>query len=695
MIPTSPDHITPDWLTAALSRSTLLERDEAVNSCSLEQIGVDQGFMSAVYRVTFDTPSKDRQTIVIKIGNAIGGSMVQPYRTELYFYKKALTTDVGFRVPAFYHGEVSEDGLEMVLALEYLDAPYICGDQVVGDTYEQARQSMIALAGFHRATWHCHPSFRPEGKETVIDGKVGGFKEQSLLTTLSSVAVTTWESASGKVEEGLDLAVPSSHGFPARSSKDVQSVMTSVASCIQKSQPSNLAGPTCLVHGDYRSDNLMHAPGIAPCVLDFQVMHYGNPMEDVAQYVAGSLTIDIRREHLDDLLQLYHDTLVSQGVTGYTFEEATADFRREALYFGTMAILLGSRYSRLCDTETGKRSLEFSRVVLQRTSAMLADLELSQLMTQLSENCVEQERPYPELSEEMGARVEMYKMIPAPDYSTVTVGAIRDRMASAVNFYRTKKIWASVHDIKEGTLGNSSWRVFMPSGDSAQFTSVVQWAPDSWISGDLGYNEINIRTFVKVVKLPVAVINTRSVTDASLCDLVEDQRALFDALSAGKLECLPKVKDVHLLGYGQGGHTAVQLAPQVEAASLTLVSPFLKSNASSDSIVACGDRYECFTGVSQIKWTWNVALKNDVLEEINAVAGAAEKVSSFPRTLVVFGEFDPLRSESEELISVLESGSVAGYMAPGCTFSFLDTMYEAGHVALERIAAHLNPASLE
>jgi thiamine kinase-like enzyme len=102
------------------------------------------------------------------------------------------------------------------------------------------------------------------------------------------------------------------------------------------------AGPRCLVHGDFRPDNMMFATpagGRPVAVLDWQSYGLGCCMADVSYFMAGALPSQARRAHEEDLLRGYHAALVRLGVDDYGFERLRADYARHAFALFNMAFI--------------------------------------------------------------------------------------------------------------------------------------------------------------------------------------------------------------------------------------------------------------------------------------------------------------------------------------------------------------------
>lgn len=75
----------------------------------------------------------------------------------------------------------------------------------------------------------------------------------------------------------------------------------------------SLDAPHTLVHRDFRIDN-MHFDDGRPVVFDWGSVAHGGGLYDYAYFVAGSTTIETRREHGDELLARYRARLAAAGI---------------------------------------------------------------------------------------------------------------------------------------------------------------------------------------------------------------------------------------------------------------------------------------------------------------------------------------------------------------------------------------------
>lgn len=92
--------------------------------------------------------------------------------------------------------------------------------------------------------------------------------------------------------------------------------------------------PATIAHFDFRVDNLLFGDPLGPeplAVVDWQLACRSRGAFDVAYLLCQSMASARRRRDEHAILQLWHASLVRCGVTGYSIQDATADYRRSAL----------------------------------------------------------------------------------------------------------------------------------------------------------------------------------------------------------------------------------------------------------------------------------------------------------------------------------------------------------------------------
>lgn len=86
--------------------------------------------------------------------------------------------------------------------------------------------------------------------------------------------------------------------------------------------------PWTLAHQDYRVENMMFGPPGSGqvVVLDWQGIGRGPGAYDLAYILGGSLETDVRRSHEQELVRAYHDQLIAEGISAYSFEQLWDDY---------------------------------------------------------------------------------------------------------------------------------------------------------------------------------------------------------------------------------------------------------------------------------------------------------------------------------------------------------------------------------
>jgi hypothetical protein len=110
-------------------------------------------------------------------------------------------------------------------------------------------------------------------------------------------------------------------------------------------------------------------------VIDWQIACRGGGVFDVAYFVAGTLPVEERRAREREIVKLYHDTLVENGVTGYTLEQCWQDYRLSVLFLLVYSVIaIGSL------DMANERGLDLFTKISTRTLAAVDDLKAYELI---------------------------------------------------------------------------------------------------------------------------------------------------------------------------------------------------------------------------------------------------------------------------------------------------------------------------
>lgn len=126
-----------------------------------------------------------------------------------------------------------------------------------------------------------------------------------------------------------------------------------------------------ITHTDFWCNNLMFKESENGCVcsiLDWQMVTYSNPTNDLALLLISSVPAELRRLHTDTLLDTYWETLTRtcnkltldiSSEFGYDREKLATDYRRSQLL--ALLLCIGSVDVALGDPLTEERLLELLR----------------------------------------------------------------------------------------------------------------------------------------------------------------------------------------------------------------------------------------------------------------------------------------------------------------------------------------------
>lgn len=313
--------MTEAWLTGALHTGGTLPKGSSVARISFDPTAAGIGFMGEVGKlsVSYDgDPGRAPEQMIIKFPTASPEikAMMRPtrvYEREHRFYAE-LANETPLRTADVYHVtcETSDDPAvdeQYVLVLEDLGGNEL-GDQLAGLSAEQTAAALRGLAAHHARFWNGAGMERADFIP-VIDGPLNR----------AGQAI-------------YDASLP---GFQQVFGHALRPEMVPIAEVYGRNHPLLLerfaAMPHTLVHFDYRADNLFFDRSSGEViVIDWQSISKGGGAADVGYLLGQNLDTDLRREHEDDLLHVYHDTLTANGVTGYAFDQFFEDYRVGLVY---------------------------------------------------------------------------------------------------------------------------------------------------------------------------------------------------------------------------------------------------------------------------------------------------------------------------------------------------------------------------
>jgi broad specificity phosphatase PhoE len=300
--PRTVDDLTNEWLQKMMSPHI---DGATITGFTQEVIGVGEGFMGQLARIVL-TYSEEidsaPRSVIAKFASTRSDTREMArdqslYRREIGFYRD-IGQDVGIKVPVCYYSEFDEETQFFVMLLEDM-APGEPSDQVLGTSRETSRQVIEQFAKLHAKWWN--------------SDKLGGYDWAKWIINEMPMdeALTRLRESIAEVEE--------TGSFDAYPEMKRLIYLLPPLFRMQPAPPF----PFTLTHGDLRSDNIIQpsAEGGEFCVLDWQLAGKGDPVNDIARWMAQSITIEDRKETEQELLKLYYDKLIEHGVTGYSYKK--------------------------------------------------------------------------------------------------------------------------------------------------------------------------------------------------------------------------------------------------------------------------------------------------------------------------------------------------------------------------------------
>jgi hypothetical protein len=361
--PMQPDQVTPAWLTNALHSSGALAPERSVVSFEREPVGEGVGMLGVIARLTMtfdgavsaDTPS----SVVVKcatptMANREVAKSFRVYEREVRFFRDlAARVDAG--MPACHAAEFDDGTHDFVLVLEDL-GHLRQGDQVAGCGLTDAEAGVDAMAKVHAAYWDA-----PSRDELEWVPRVNGDLHQPAML--------------GGFEAGRDPAVAL---FGAYMHDDLKAAIGRYQAGLADLHDRMGSGPQTLIHGDFRLDNLLFGDGAGEppiALLDWQGLLVSKGTQDLAYFLSQNVTTDVRRAHERALVARYHAGLVAGGVTGYSADDAWADYELSVLYLFEYAIVIGGTLD-----PANERGAAFMTGLINRSSTAIIDLDLLRLL---------------------------------------------------------------------------------------------------------------------------------------------------------------------------------------------------------------------------------------------------------------------------------------------------------------------------
>ena len=356
------EEITADWARRALAAGGLATASE-ITEVKVEKLSGVTNALGNLYRCRLigqDGKAFDPASVIIKLPSDDPmaywfAKWLSLHRREYVFYKDISSR--GFvRVPTYYYGQFDPKSHRFVLALEDLGGMEAIR-QVPGFDEAHARRAIHSIAMLQGRCW-----------ETSDKPDLSGFGE--FLSTKQSriMQAVTLLTLPAAFDRFGDLFTDKSRRLAESFGLRVSAHFTALAT-----------GPKTVVHGDFRTDNMMFGGENheTVAVIDWQGCGLGCGMYDIAFFLGFSVSSELRRSIEKDLLNEYHEIVTRLGAKNYTREDCWTSYRRNMLGI-LMPIVIGCGALDMSDPKLVKQT----RVLLKRVLTSIEDLDSWEFLPQ-------------------------------------------------------------------------------------------------------------------------------------------------------------------------------------------------------------------------------------------------------------------------------------------------------------------------
>ena len=356
-IPTSPDQLTAEWITFALASGGL--DGVSVSEIQVNPLDATSGASGtyAVVELRYSNRVEGApDTLFAKMTDEslrdfLGNSFVR----EISVYREYIPK-LQISTPRLFFGVAEAAGGPAILLIEDLSA-YRLGDFNVGASEAEIEAAITTLATAHSAYWGDDDLIHD--KRLLSDGYAGhrASYQMSEMAAAQALGIAKQEGVSEYIDKALINLADEFEALGARI----------------------MSPPRTLSHNDYRIDNLLYSgpaekPGVT--VFDWGTVGSLRGTYDLASFLTSAYLPDTE-ESARSPVDLYHQTLLESGVTGYSREDLQVDYATAALLMLHRRVV-GTYWARTRGQSEGV--LGMRRTGLQRCARHIELLKLGDIL---------------------------------------------------------------------------------------------------------------------------------------------------------------------------------------------------------------------------------------------------------------------------------------------------------------------------
>ncbi|MGO4385523.1 phosphotransferase [Specibacter sp. RAF43] len=308
-LPTTPEEITSEWLSTALSSTmgpVVVESTQVTKIIwgNATKVCIDVTYGPGTIPADLPASFCVKGGLDSRLGNI--GSTVQ-YILEANFYG-ALRENFATALPTSYYAGINADESQGIIILEDMNKAGVrfvdAGETL---TVDQVASGLEEQAAWHSATWG-------QGLGDLPRLAIGGPDRTGAKMFFSE---KYWNRHFS--EEGAPALPPA---FQDREK---------ISAAFNAMWSADDVGMLCLQHGDAHLGNTYLDQEGKVGFIDWQAYFLGPWSYDVATFLSGALTIEDRRNNEEALLKHYLELLSAGGGEELSFKAAHSDYRRHLL----------------------------------------------------------------------------------------------------------------------------------------------------------------------------------------------------------------------------------------------------------------------------------------------------------------------------------------------------------------------------
>ena len=360
MIPKNTKSITSEWLNSVLHKNNFL-KGKNITSISFEPCG--EGLIGDIVRivVNYDENTDNLPNTMIAKWHPFRelyynwGIQTGFLENEIKFYSEIVPISP-IRVPDLIYSDIDWESKRFALILEDC-SKYSSIDLIKGMSYKQTKIAVSSLAKFHSRWWNANDlySFKwlPE-------------QHKSVLYNIFEQFESLWNFVKQNKEFKSDLP---DHGLEIGEKYHKKIIPLTFE---------NLPTHFTIIHGDFWSPNFFidyNDTKNPLIVLDWGTINIGFGTYDLASLLITSVSIDLRRKYEKQLVKLYMELLIENGVEllNLTFEDFWHNYLKDLLKH-----IIEPPFHYLEDTISQKRK-DVRKVITKRVFTAILDNDIQNI----------------------------------------------------------------------------------------------------------------------------------------------------------------------------------------------------------------------------------------------------------------------------------------------------------------------------